>query len=257
MADARGYFQTWYAPDNITLAIAGDIRADEARRLADKHFGPIPARSVAPPRQSPEPPQGGPRTVVVENALEPLIAVGFKRPDQYDPDDLVLDVAQMVLGGGRQSMLTKELVDARRIATDVRTSATWPGGRSPHLFTIVVTPAPGRPAEEIDKAVAEAIARLQAEPLDETAVARARAQARAGAAARLTDNASIAALLASYAADHGDWRKLFAAVDAYRKVSPAQVQTAALKYFQPARRTSVLMVPPAPVVRGTAKGAER
>jgi predicted Zn-dependent peptidase len=83
--------------------------------------------------------------------------------------------------------------------------------------------------------------------VDPATLARAKAQARANVLRRLNDNAGIAQLLAGFAADHGDWRKLFASLGAYSKVSAAQVQIAALKYFVPARRTSVYLTPPTPV----------
>jgi predicted Zn-dependent peptidase len=255
-SDARQFFNRYYAPANLTIAIAGDIRPEEARRLAEKHLAPIPARPMPPPPRTEEPPQQGPRTVILENSADALVALGFKRPDEFDRDDAVLDVVQFVLTGSRSSVLWKDLVTSR-LATNVVALPTWPGGRSPHLFTIILAAAPGHTAEEAQNAALVSLARLQAEPVDEPTLSRAKTHARTALVRRLADNSAIASTLALYAADYGDWRKIFAAADAFSKVTAAQVQVAAAKYFIPSRRTSVLMVPPAPVRPEAPKGAAR
>jgi predicted Zn-dependent peptidase len=233
--DARQFFNRYYAPANLTIAIAGDIRPEEARRLAEKHLGPIPARPLPPAPRSQEPPQQGPRTVILENSPAPMAALGFKRPDEFDRDDPVLDIVQFILAGSRSALLTNAIA-----------LATWPGGRSPHLFTLILSAAPGHTAEETEKAALSSLARLQTELVDEPTMARAKAQARAAVVRRLADNSAIASTLALYASDFGDWKHVFAAAEAYSKVTAAQVQVAAVKYFVPSRRTSVLMIPPAP-----------
>jgi predicted Zn-dependent peptidase len=256
-SDARQFFNRHYAPSNIVIAIAGDIQPDEARRLADKYFAPIAARPLPPLVRPQEPPQTGPRTVLLENSVENLLAIGFKRPDSFDYEDPVLDVVQAILADGRSSWLWKELVERQRLATGVRALSSWPGSKSPHLFAIVVNPSDGRTAEEAEKAVTAVLTRLQTEPVDDLTLARGKNRARAAFARRLTDNANIAATLALFASQHGDWRKLMSAANAFHKVTAAHVQTAALKYFIPARRTSVQMIQPAPVRMDPAKGAAR
>jgi predicted Zn-dependent peptidase len=256
-SDARQFHARYYVPGNITIGIAGDIRPDEARRLAEKYFGPIPGRPAPPLSRIQEPPQTGPRTVVVENALEPLLAVGFKRPDHFDRDDPVLEVARVILAGNRSSMLPKEVLDTRRSAGTVTVQAAFPGGRSPSLFTIMVSPLPGHTAEENEKHVGAVLARLQNEPVDETQLASTKVQLRSAMARRFADNSGIASTLAFFAAEHGDWRKAFAIGDAISKVTAAHVQLAATKYFVPSRRTTVWMVAPAPARVEAPKGAPK
>lgn len=257
MADARQFFNRYYVPGNMTIGIAGDIAPAEARRLADKYFAAIPARPLPPAVRTQEPPQAGPRTVILENSAENLLAMGFKRPDDADRDDAVLDVIQAILSSGRSSWLGKELIENRRVATAVRALSSWPGSRNPHLFVIAVDAAPGRTAEEAEQAVTAVLTRLQNGGVDEAALTRGKAHARAALAGRLADNGNIAATLALFASNHGDWRKVMTAGDAFTKVTAAHVQTAALKYFIPARRTSVHMVPPAPARPRETKGAAR
>lgn len=256
-SEARQFFNRHYAPANITFAIAGDIRADEARRLAERYFGPVPGRPLPPRSRNAEPVQTGPRTVVIGNAPAPMLAVGFKRPDEFDRDDPVFDIIQAILADGRSSWLAKELIETKGSASDVQAIATYPGGIRPHLFTIIATPAPGHTAEENEMAIDAAIRRLQAEPVDESTLDRAKARARATLVRRFEDNASIASTLALFTADRGDWRQAFEAANAYAKVAAAQVQTAAAKYFLPSRRTTVVMTAPPPRVVEAPKGGRR
>jgi predicted Zn-dependent peptidase len=250
MSDARQFFQRYYVPSNIVIAISGDVRPDEVRRLADRYFAPIPSRPEPPPVHPEEPPQTGPRSLSLESSSDSLLALGFKRPDRYDRDDPVLDVLHALLSGGTSSLLAKELVETKGIASAVRGFASHPGGRYPHLFTLLVTPAPGHTPEENERVVLEVLRRLQTTLVDEPALARARTQVRASLIRGLADNSSIAGTLAAYVSEHGDWRKLLADAAAAQKVTAQQVQLAAIKYFVPARRTSVLMIP-------AAKGATR
>ncbi len=242
--EARLFFNRYYVPANITVTLSGDVNPEEARRLAERYLGPIPARPLPPLVRTLEPPQTGPRSVVLQNSVQPLIAVAFKRTDQYDRNDPVFDIIQMILAGGRGAWLQKELVENQRIAARVTAQATFPAGKYPHLFGVVIAPAPGHTVQENETAMTAVLARLQNEKVDDLTLARAKAQARVVLADRLGDNTGIAQMISSFASSYGDWRALFSAAEALQKVTADQVQIAALTYLIPAKRTSVLMVPP-------------
>jgi predicted Zn-dependent peptidase len=254
-ADAREFLGRYYVPGNVTIAIAGDIRPEEAKRLAERYFGSIPAAPLPPPIRTQEPAQTGPRTVILESSLETLLAIGFKRPDEFAPDDPVLEVTRAILAAGRSSLLAKELIETRRTASTLRAISAYPGGRSPSLFAIVVAAAPGHTAEENEQAIAAVLNRLQTGEVDEATLLRGKLQTCARLFRQLSDNAAIASALAAYASEYGDWRKLFGAAEAYRKVTAGQVQVAAVRYFLPSRQTTVRMTQPPPVRQEAAKGA--
>jgi predicted Zn-dependent peptidase len=116
VADARAFFDKYYAPGNITIAMVGDVDAAEAKRLAERYFGPLPARPLPPAMRTEEPPQTGPKTVVVESAAQPLLVYGYKRPDQYRKDDAVFDIIGLILSNGRTSLLYKTLVEEQKVS---------------------------------------------------------------------------------------------------------------------------------------------
>ena len=81
----------------MVIAIVGDVNPAEARRMAERYFGPMRARPLPPVLHTEEPPQSGPRTAVVESASQPVVVVGYKRPDNFQKDDPVFDVIQLIV----------------------------------------------------------------------------------------------------------------------------------------------------------------
>src|SRR5262249_2952127 len=79
----KRFFEKYYTPSNMVVAIAGDVQPAEVRRLAEKYFGAIPARPAPLLVHTVDPPQPGPKTVVVEANGPALLAIGYKRPDEY------------------------------------------------------------------------------------------------------------------------------------------------------------------------------
>ncbi len=242
---ARAFYEKYYAPSNINMAIVGDVNPAEARRMAEKYFGPLPARPLPPLLHTVEPPQPGPKTAVVNSPSQPLLIVGYKRPDQYDRDDAVFDVLQMILSSGRTGLLYKQLVEEKVLSVQAQAAATFPDGRYPNLFIFFLVPSRGHTVEENQKALDELLVRFEAKPVDDETLTRIKTKVRAGLVRRLGSNAGLASVLTAYHATYGDWRKLFTSLDDLNKVTAADVQRVALKYFNPTSRTVAYTMPPA------------
>ena len=243
---AREFFEKFYVPANINIAIVGDVNPGEARRLAEKYFSPLPARPLPSVRHTVEPEQPGPKTAIVYTPTQPLLFFGYKRPDEYDPDDPVFDVIQMILSSGRTSLLYKQLVQEKRIALQAQAVATFPDGRYPNLFVFFVAPAYGHTVEENQRAIEDLLAKFMAQPPDAETLSRAKIKLHAELIHRLASNSELASLLTTFYGTYGDWRKLFTSVDDWNHVSAADVQRVALKYFKPAGRTTAYTVSNAP-----------
>lgn len=241
---AQDFFERYYVPGNITVALVGDVTAAEARRLAERYFGVIPARPMPPQVTTLEPPQPGPKTVVVEMPGPPAVLVGYKRPSQYDKEDLALDLLQILLSQPPTGTLRKELVEEKRLAVQAQAIATNPDGRFPNLFVFVLTPAPGRTVEENRRALDDLLERFKSTALDPLLLSRAKAQGRAALIRTMTSNRDLARLLALHAASYGDWRKLFTALDDLSQVTSQDVQRAASRTFVATGRTTVYNVLP-------------
>src|SRR5262249_2194731 len=81
LSEAEQFYKTFYVPGNITVGIAGDVTAAEAKRLADKYFSQLPGRPLPPLINTVEPKQEGPKRVEVDSPSQPLMFIGYKRPD--------------------------------------------------------------------------------------------------------------------------------------------------------------------------------
>jgi predicted Zn-dependent peptidase len=243
-SEAKAFFDTYYVPSNITMAIVGDVNPADAKRMAERYFGPWQARPLPPVLHTLEPPQPGPKTAIVNSATQPIALVGYKRPDQYDKDDAVFDVIQLILSHGRTGLMYKELVQEKRIAVAAQAVGNYPGSRYPNLFTFFLVPSLGHTVAENEKALDDLLVRFESQPVDADVLARAKTQARAGVIRRLGNNAGLASLLTSYAVNYGDWRRLFTDIDELNKVKATDVQRVALHCFVPASRTVAYTVAP-------------
>ena len=146
-SEARDFVEKHFVPGNIVIGIAGDVDPAEARRLADKYFGPMPARPMPPVLHTAEPPQNGPRLVELAIPSQSITAIGYKRPNYLDKDDVTLDVIQTILGDNNGGLAFRELIQEKKVATAVQVAATYPDGQYPCLFTFVAAPAAGQSME--------------------------------------------------------------------------------------------------------------
>jgi predicted Zn-dependent peptidase len=245
LSEAERFYKTYYVPGNIVVGIAGDVKASEARRLADKYFSQLPARPLPPLTATVEPPQEGPKRVEVETPSQPLVFIGYKRPDQYDKDDPVFDVITTILASGRTGVLYKDMVRDKKLSLAAVSAPTYPDGKYPNLFLFFLAPALGHTVEENQKALDELLERFKAQKVDAETLARVKTKTRAGVLRRLDNNAGLAALLAANYGAYGDWRKLFTSLDELDHVTADDVQRVARQYFTTASRTVSYTVAPA------------
>src|SRR4029077_16525091 len=133
------------------IGIAGDVNPAEARRLGEKYFARLPRGPLPGPVHTAEPAQEGEKRVGVESPAQPFMAIAYKRPDQYSPDDAILDVVSEILSGGRTGLIYKDMVGDKQMARGAGSQATFPGGKYPSLFVFFVAPATGHSVEENEK----------------------------------------------------------------------------------------------------------
>ncbi|MEX2299712.1 MAG: pitrilysin family protein [Bryobacterales bacterium] len=245
--DARKFFETYYVPANMTIAIVGDVDPERARALADAYFSRLPKRPLPPPVETEEPPQEGQRRVEVVSESQPIALLGYKKPSKYHPDRAVFDVISSVLSGGRTSWFYKELVRDRQIALQAGGFPDFPGDKYTSLFLFYSFPSSGHTVDENEQAMYELIERLKANGPEREELAMVKTKARAGLIAGLDENSGLASQLASYHVGYGDWRQLFRWLDEINAVTAEDVQRVAKQYFTSQNRTvGYLVKPPAP-----------
>lgn len=234
--DLQHYFNVYYSANNAVAVIVGDVHADEVQRLAEKYFGGIPKRALPPPVRTVEPEQKGERRVFVrkESATSPNLMVSYKVPATNHVDYYALNVLASILAEGKTSRLYQALVD-QGLATDV--GADLGKGFDPGLFNFYAVAANKVPADKLEKALIAEIDKLIKDGITENELQKVKNLKLLNFyRAQETINGK-AAQLGDYETFFGDYKKLFAAPDAYRSLTPAQVQAVAAHYFKKSQRT--------------------
>ena len=172
--DVKGFFRTYYAPNNATVTIAGDFDPDSAKAWVRRYFGGIPRGPALPPRPDPAPVRLARDTVLVLEDQVQLPRFFYRWPTVklYAADDAALDVLAFILGGDKTSRLYRTLVYERQVAQEVH--AAQLSGRLAGHFTVDVIPGEGRAPAPLARAVDDAIRRIAEQGVSAREVARAR-----------------------------------------------------------------------------------
>ena len=159
--DLIDFYKAWYAPNNAILVISGDITVDEVRPLAEKYYGPIPAKPLPERVKWAEPPLNADLRVDLEHARvrQPSWSRRFIAPSQMHGATEHADALQVlgeILSGGATSRLYRKLVVERKAAVS---AGGWYSGRlrGPGTFGFYISPPPGGDLEEAGKAMNEEI----------------------------------------------------------------------------------------------------
>jgi predicted Zn-dependent peptidase len=236
-AEARAFFEEYYCPSNLTIAVVGDVDPSDVKRFARKYFGPIPQRPKPDPVETVEPPQPGERRVTIEDPAQPFVLIGYHKPDVLHPDNAVFEAITDIVGMGRTSRLYKSLVKEKQIAMYASGFQGLPGDKYPGLFLFYAVPARGHTNEENEQAIYEQINRLRDEPVTEAELAKAKTRARASLIRQLDSNSGLAGQLTYYEVMTGDWRNLFRQLEQIDKVTADDVQRVARTYFTTKNKT--------------------
>ncbi|MBI5438749.1 MAG: insulinase family protein [Nitrosomonadales bacterium] len=182
--DAKAWYSRWYAPNNATLVIAGDVKAKEVFALAQRHYGAIPRRTLAPQHKFIEPKQAGIKRLVVKAPAElPHLVMSYRAPTLQNPEQdwkpYALQILAGVLDGNESARLNKHLVREQQVASGAGAGydAT---SRGPSLFTLEATPSEGKTVNDVEAALRREIAQLVKDGVSEEELQRVKAQVTAG-----------------------------------------------------------------------------
>ncbi len=239
--DVQRFFRQYYAPNNASLAIVGDIDVAQTKALVQKYFGTLRRGPAVPPIKATTPRITTERRKVVSSRVElPRVYMAWITPAFYKPGDADADIAATLLGGGRSSRLYKKLVYEQQIAQDV--SVQQYSLVLGSIFQIQVTARPGRTAAEIEKALDAELAMLRATAPAQTEVDRARNTIETnivGGLESLGGFGGVADRLNAYNHYLKTPDYLQQDVARYRAVTPVTIRTFARTYLTPSSRVVV------------------
>ena len=251
--DAKRFFDRYYVPANMVVAVAGDVKAARIMPILEKYFGRLPMSTKPDETTSVEPPQDSERRVVLKEKSQPLYLEGYHRPDYLSKDDAVYDAITDLMSEGRTSRLYRALVRDKKIAAFSAGFSGLPGTKYPHLFAFYAVPLPGHSTKEVADAIHEEIERLKKEDISDEELKMIRTRTKANLIRGLGDNEGLATQLAIYQTRYGDWRELFRSVDRIDKVTKADIRRVANQTFQATNRTVGVIE----TATGTAQGSEQ
>jgi zinc protease len=241
--DLQAFFKTYYAPNNCTLILVGDVSAEEGFALARKYLEPIPRQEPPPPVRTTEPEQLGEKRVYVQrDAQTPLLLHAYKSPAANDPMGPAINLLMTILVEGNSSRLHRLLVEEKKLAIEV--GGQFSEGFDPLLTWLQLTLPQGADVPAVEKALDAALDEVVAKGVTDAELARAKNQFAASFWKQLATINGKANLLGQFEVFEGDYRKMFDAPAVFEKVTREDVQKAAAQVLQKKQRTVGVLTHP-------------
>ena len=233
--DLADWYQRWYAPNNATLVVVGDVKHEDVFKLAEKHFGDLAPSALPVRKPRREIDQTGERRIKVKvPAQVPLLVMGYKTPSimntKQEWEPYALDVLAAILDGGNSARFSKNLVRGKQIAASVGAGydAFTPGQET---FTFSGTPAQGKNVAALEKAIRSELEQVKTKLVSQSELDRVKAQV---VAAKVYEKDSVfyqAMSIGMLETVGMNWVLGEQYVDNIKAVTPEQIRTVAKKYL--------------------------
>jgi len=237
----RAFYDTFYWPNNATVTIVGDFQPKDALALVKKSFGVYPkSPKPIPALYTEEPPQDGPRRLVVKRPGElGVVAIAHKITQATHPDYAAIALLSAILADGKNSRLYQAITD-KNMSTGVSADVGYNADPSLHLLFLPL--APGIRHEDVEKVAWQEIERLKKDGVSAQELQAAVAKTLADAAFERDGSFAVAGRLNESIAV-GDWSLYYRLEEATRKVTLQDIQRVARRYFNEDQSTTGWFVP--------------
>jgi zinc protease len=240
--DVMNYYRTFYSPNNAVLVVVGDFDGAKALELIKKYYSAIPVGPPPPAVTTVEPPQMGPKQVIVrKEAQAPSFYMVYHAPNCQSPDFYPLSILEKALLSGESSRLYRRLVREEQLAINVF------GGISesidPMLFMFYVKPRPGADLNKIEAVIEEELTKIKTDGITEKEYQKALNMIRSEFYFGLQTISGKADGLGQSEVLYGSYEKLFTQMDSYAAVKREKIQEAAKKYLTENNKTVGKLIP--------------
>ena len=231
IGDLESFYRTYYAPNNITMVVAGDVTPGEILDLAEEYLEDLPAQEPPAEVRTAEPPQQGERRVVIEvDAQTPMLHIAFHASRAADPETLAMNLLLGILVDGDSSRLHRVLVEEERLAIAI--GGFQFEGLDPGLVYFYATLPPGADLARLEARIIAELERVAAEGVSEDELAKARNMALADYWRSMATISGKAAGLGEAAVFRGGYEKLFDLPANIEAISTDDLRTVAVSVFQ-------------------------
>lgn len=178
--DVKGFFKTYYAPNNAVLAVVGDFNEADAKKKVEKYFGSIPRQADPPPVEMHETPGTAEKRKVLNDPLARVarIEIAYKTVSGDHPDADALQVLGSILSRPRTGRLYKALIDSKLA---INASAFGQPSRGPGLFSFSASIPPGGDVKKVEAAFDAELEKIQQDGITDEELTRAKTVARTAA----------------------------------------------------------------------------
>lgn len=237
----KKYFEKYRAPHKTVIAVVGAVNTKDTLKLINKYFGAIPASFNKENKIPAEPKQTEERRVEITFDSNPMMIIGFHKPNFPAYDDYVFDVLETILADGRTSRLYNLLVTQMQIADSVRVYNGMPASRYPNLFTIFAKPRHPHTNAALEKEIIAQLEKIKTESVTAEELTRAKNKMRMDFIQRLESNPNLAATLSYFETLVGDYQYFSDYLINIEKVTAQDIQNAAKTYLNKENRTIAVL----------------
>lgn len=228
--DLKSFFMRWYGPNNAVLTIAGDVNTEQALKLAEKYFAPIPrGPEVTNMAKTPAVVDKDRYISYEDNVRFPMLSMNFPTVPNRDADEPALDVLSNVLGGTTNSLLYQKFVKSQLA---VNATAQHPARELAGWFNITVLPMPGKGLAETEKMVRDILVEFEKTGVTQTDIDRFVSTYESGIIDNLSSVQGKGSLMAANQTFTGDPNYLITELAAYKKLTPADIIRVFNKYVK-------------------------
>lgn len=233
--DLQAWYQRWYAPNNATLVVVGDVKTDNVFALAEKYFAALQPSKIEPLKPQSEMPQVGARRITVKAPAKlPYLTMGYKAPSlttaEQEWEVYALEVLAGIMDGGNSARLSSRLVRGKQLAVSAGAGYSLMT-RLPSLFELEGIPAEGKKLADLEAALKNEIADLQKNLVGSEELQRIKAQVLAEQIYQRDSNFYQAMQLGMFETIGLGWQKVDEYAVKLNQVTAEQVRDVAKKYL--------------------------
>jgi zinc protease len=243
LEDLQRHYDTFYSPNNATLIVVGDIKADALLQTIKHLFEPIPKGPSPKQTISAEPEQRGERRIVLKREAQvPSVMMGFRVPNYLSDDAYALSLLESILSDGKSSRLYQSLVHDQKNSLSVGAEYGLLQTDS-GLFYLYSLVSPSAKVEAVEDALQREITKLQNEPLSDLELQRAKNQVEASRIFEQDSNFRHAMLLGQLESIGAGWNRIDQFLEHIRAVTAKDIQRVAKQYLTQDNRTVGILIP--------------
>ncbi len=256
VSDIRRWYQRFYAPNNATLVVVGDVNPDEIHTLAKQHFGSIKPQPLIERKQQTEPERLGEKHITVKAPANiPLLIQGFTVPSvktadkDHVRDPYALEIIAALLDAGESGRFSQNLIRKSERASSIGVSYKL-YSRYQSQFMVYGAPGVGHTLETLAEGIASELNRLKTEPVTDAELKRIKTQLIAQKTFErdsVFGQAMELGILATLGLDTGLIEQYNARI---RDITAEDILAAANSYFDDSNMTQANLIPQARAPKG-------